>query len=405
MCYFVVEKNSGGTMRFLTQDLKDLRAGFLTHGFDLRLVGGCVRDHLMGMSPKDVDLCTDATPAEQVLVYETLGLRHVPTGIDHGTITVVLSGVPYEITSLRTETEHDGRHATVAYTRDWVEDLSRRDLTINAMSLTFDGVLIDPFGGKADLDNKAVRFVGKAEERIREDYLRILRWFRFHGRIAGDAPMDRATEDAVEFHAEGLRQISRERVWMEMSKIVSGPAGDTMLKNMVALGIVEHIDLPPACWHVGVPIVRSLTRHPVTIMAALLGDAVLDVARAWKWSSEETALARYLVANGDHRGLWSGPAVHPCTLAAMQAEVTLKNVAKDKVVELARLKGLPEIADALLAWEPPVFPVGGQDLIDLGMTPGPEMGRALKTLKEAWAASGYALTREALLGRIAQGKA
>lgn len=373
-------------MRFLTQDLIDLRAGFLHHGFDLRLVGGCVRDHLMGMAPKDVDLCTDATPAEQVMVYGALRLRHVPTGIDHGTITVVLSGVPYEITSLRTEDEHDGRHARVAFTRDWHEDLSRRDLTVNAMALTFDGDLLDPFGGKADLEQRRVRFVGDPVARMREDYLRILRWFRFHGRIAGYADLDAETLRAVEQEAAGLERISRERVWMEMQKIAPGPAGDAMLDAIVTSGVARHIDLPDD-WREDAALAHARLRHPVTLLTALLGSEVLGLARAWKWSNEELALARYLVESDAD------------SLAALKAEVALRNVPVDRVVQLALLREMPDHAAMLAAWQPPPFPVGGQDLLALGMKPGPALGQALRALKEAWAASHYTLTREELLAR------
>ena len=178
--------------KYITEELKTLRAAFQACGFDIRLVGGAVRDIVAGEDPKDLDFCTDANPTEQLEIYTANGYKYVETGLQHGTITVVIDHVGYEITSLRTETDHEGRHATVAYTRDWMDDLSRRDFTFNAMAMTFDGVLIDPFGGQEDLRNQIVRFVGNANDRVKEDYLRILRWFRFQARFSKQGKIDPA---------------------------------------------------------------------------------------------------------------------------------------------------------------------------------------------------------------------
>jgi len=174
-----------------------LRDAFRAQGFDLKLVGGCVRDLMLGLTPKDVDLHTDATPDECVLIYQAEGVRFEETGLSHGTISVIFDHVAYEITSLRTDTETDGRHAVVSYTRDWHTDLRRRDFRFNAMSMSFEGDILDPFGGQADLEAGVVRFVGDAETRIKEDYLRILRWFRFRGRFG--MQMDAAAEHAKTF--------------------------------------------------------------------------------------------------------------------------------------------------------------------------------------------------------------
>jgi tRNA nucleotidyltransferase/poly(A) polymerase len=167
----------------LNDDLRQLRKLFQHYGFDLRIVGGAVRDIMCGQTPKDIDLCTNAYPDEAIKIYTDQEIRFEPTGIDHGTISVIMNGETYEITSLRYDTETDGRHAKVTFTRLWYEDLARRDLTINAMSMSFDGVLDDPYGGRDDLQNNVVQFVGDAGARIQEDYLRILRYFRFAGRF------------------------------------------------------------------------------------------------------------------------------------------------------------------------------------------------------------------------------
>ena len=226
-------------MQFATDTLKALRAAFQSRGFDIRLVGGAVRDILVGVEPKDMDFCTDANPDEQREIYTAHGYRFVETGLQHGTITVVIDHVGYEITSLRTETDHDGRHATVAYTRDWMEDLSRRDFTFNAMAMTFDGEVIDPFGGRDDLQNQMVRFVGDADARVKEDYLRILRWFRFQARFGKPGRIDPAAWQAILDNYKGLKQISRERVWSELKKIVVHPRGSALFAVMHEIGMGE----------------------------------------------------------------------------------------------------------------------------------------------------------------------
>jgi tRNA nucleotidyltransferase (CCA-adding enzyme) len=372
----------------VTPGLRKLQEAFQSKGFDVRLVGGVVRDLMRGVQPKDVDLCTDADPVDQIMVYKMANLFYVETGLKHGTITVRVDGEMYEITSLRTEANHDGRHAEVAYTRDWLDDLGRRDLTFNSMSLTFDGELFDPFGGLEDLNKGIVRFVGNPDDRMREDYLRILRWLRFHGRIAPMEPLDTETVEAAVRHAAGLRDISRERVWMEFAKIIVGPAGANLIDSMYDLEIASHIDLPMGM----VPalrVIRSFSDNPITLMVALLntGYEWPDMATRWKWSAEERDLANFLVKNREKAQ----------THADYKRLLAHEGHPVEWVTELARLNGDLGTVMALAQWEIPIFPVKGQDLLDAGMKPGPEMGQALKRMKTAWADSNYTLTKDELL--------
>jgi tRNA nucleotidyltransferase/poly(A) polymerase len=154
----------------LSDDLKNLRKIFVQNSFDIRLVGGAVRDLLSNVNPTDIDLCTDANPIQQIELYQNNHIQYIETGLSHGTITVVPNHIPYEITSLRTDADCNGRHATVSYTKDWVGDQNRRDFTINSMMLSFDGELFDMFNGKKDLANGVVKFVGNPDDRIKEDY-------------------------------------------------------------------------------------------------------------------------------------------------------------------------------------------------------------------------------------------
>lgn len=366
----------------ITQDLLKLRKLFNDRGVDIRLVGGCVRDLMAGAKPKDIDLCTDADPAEQVQIYQDAGIRYIETGIEHGTVTVVLDDVPYEITSLRLDVETDGRRATVAYTRDWIQDLARRDFTINAMSLTLDGELVDPFNGLKDLREGLVAFVGDAETRIREDYLRILRWFRFRGRFG--MSMSYSAQRAILALASGLKNISRERVWSEVSKIVSGNHGALIMGEMHRMGVARWIDLP-------VDLVYEDSDHrtanPVTLMVALYRDDTADILRKWKASGAEIKLAQNLIwASSPNR------AVNPFYAMAVLGWP------REDAIELAALSQLDPFERAVLAeWPVPTFPVNGNDLIAAGLAPGPEFSRRLGIMRQKWAQTGYTASKQELM--------
>lgn len=382
-------------MQFATQELKMLRAAFKSRGFDIRLVGGAVRDMLMGETPKDMDFCTDATPDEQVEIYNAHGYKFVATGLQHGTITVVIDHVGYEITSLRTETDHDGRHATVAYTRDWMEDLKRRDFTFNAMAMTFDGEVIDPFGGQDDLRNQIVRFVGNANDRVKEDYLRILRWFRFQARFSKQGKIDPAAWAAILSNYKGLKQISRERVWSELKKIVVHPRGSALFAMMHEVGMGEYISTNVNSFG-GARIDRAesaleWSQDPEVIMAAWMSwdfAVVSELAFKLKWSNEER----------DH-ALWlCNHAYNNCDLRRL---IAVDNAPRVWVAELAKLEGRDAWSqNALVHWEFAPFPVTGTDLIAAGMKPGKDMGKVIAAMKGAWADSGYVATKEGLMKMV-----
>jgi len=370
--------------KLINSDLLDLRIKFLAAGFDLRFVGGCVRDVLANLKPKDIDLCTDATPDEQIDIYKQHNIRYIETGLQHGTVSVVLDSVVYEITSLRIDAETDGRHAVVVYTRNWIEDLARRDFTMNAMSLTFDGELIDPFGGFNDLQNNLVKFVGDPMERIREDYLRILRWFRFRGRFG--MTKNAADLSAVKLLAHGLEDISRERVWSEISRILAGNNGPQIMREIHDTQAARWINLPRVCWVNEATNIHNLTCDPVTILVALYGDHAPLILKAWKASSREINQADWLSKYQFDDCLF--PMYH----------MAMSDISGEWAAQLAALRGGDSfVQEVLRAWVPPAFPVSGNDLMAMNVKPGPQMGEILKKLRHKWAFSKCNMERCELL--------
>lgn len=362
--------------------LINLRQKFLQEGFDLRVVGGGVRDDLLGIEPKDIDLCTDANPDQQVSIYEKNGLRFVPTGLAHGTLTVVIDKEPFEITSLRVDVATDGRHAEVEFTNDWAVDAGRRDLRFNSMMMTFDGEIVDPFNGQQDLLEKKVRFVGDAKLRMSEDYLRILRWLRFQARLAPEGALDAEAVNAAIEVGSGLSKISKERVWMEVAKILKTKAVD-IFSVLFELRLAEHIGLPVGNFP-ALSEVSKNTDSPVTMLAAFLGQKVIQLAEDWKWSSAERDQATFIVTNVNTTDL--------------RAIVALQKAPKDWVIELAIVQNRLDEAEFLREWVPPIFPIRGSDILAImGAKPGKHVGEMLEKMRDIWVLSGFSATKDELL--------
>lgn len=378
-------------MKELTIDipapLRQLRNHFLAVGLDIRSVGGIVRNKLAGVDDlSDHDFATDATADEQIAIYQAQGIRYIPTGYDYGTITIVLENTNYEITSLRLDVATDGRRAVVAYTRDWIADLLRRDLTYNAMEMTFEGELIDPYGGREDLAAGRTRFVGSAVDRIQEDYLRLLRFVRFHARFSGLRPFDDEVMTALPQVVGGLRTLSKERIWSELKKIATGPHAPAMFSRMAATGMLQNAGLPALLHLWAFDDAYHFTQNPVTLMTVLLGDRAFEVGAALRWTKEDLALAAFLLK---HRN-------EPVREKALKRLLAVKKAPLDHVLELALSQGQVKSAEAIVSWEVPTFPVTGEDLRGF-ILPGPAMGEALKRMKDAWAESNYTATKDQLL--------
>ena len=368
-----------------------------TGGVNMRLVGGAVRDTLLGLTPKDLDFAVDQPPERITEILEAAGIKVIPTGLQHGTVTAVIKGEPFELTTLRIDVDTDGRHAEVEWTSDFEQDAGRRDFTINAMSIDRRGNLFDYFDGQADLKNGLVKFIGCADRRIQEDYLRILRFFRFHQKLNSHT-IDCESVLAMSRNVEGLKKISGERIWMEMSKILIGGNLTDTVELMDEVGLFEIIGLPGFRISVNERARTELTINPITVLA--IGCKTRDDASAvsdtinnwWKVPAEDRDLFSFLVAKGFHMQQYNATYnIGKLKELAVQPKANVGFVTELSVFINAELFHL------FFGWEVPTFPVRGQDLIESGMPPGPGIGIALSSMLEQWIKSDFKLTKEDLL--------
>jgi poly(A) polymerase len=371
---------------------------------DARVVGGAVRDTLAGHLVTEIDLATPREPEQVVHALQAAGIRAVPTGLEHGTVTAVVDGRGFEITTLRRDVETDGRHATVAFTDDWRADAARRDFSINALSMMRDGAVFDYFDGVADLRAGRVRFVGDPATRIAEDYLRILRFFRFFSRYATGAA-DHAALSAIRAGVPGLGGLSAERVWSELSRILSAPAPCTAIGLMAELGVLAAV-LPEGADPARLEklIAAGAPPDPLLRLAALLTGGALALA----------ARLRLSVAERDRlAGMRAGPVARPDMddnalrrlLAEEDAAVLIDRIwlvggaSPEWTALRARLAALPR----------PVFPLEGRDVLALGEPEGPRVGALLREVRHWWLEGGCVATgaacRAELVRRLGGGRA
>ena len=354
-------------------------------GWRALLVGGCVRNALLQQPVADVDIATDARPETVTELAEKAGFHVVPTGIDHGTVTVVSGGIPHEVTTFRRDVETDGRRAVVAFSDRIAEDAVRRDFTVNALYAQADGQVIDPLGGLPDLQARRLRFVGDAETRIREDYLRILRFFRFHAWY-GDPQegLDPEGLAACAALSDGLETISRERIGAEMRKLLAAPDPAPAVAAMQQAGVLLRI-LPGADSRALAPLVHLEGGLPPRWQRRLAVLGGQDRGLRLRLSNPEK---RQMAALEQALSSLDSPAVLGWRMGAVGAA--------DAVLARAALTGAPpegwqaEVARGAAA----EFPVKAADLPALS---GATLGRRLKALEGQWCASGLRLTRDQLL--------
>jgi poly(A) polymerase len=362
-------------------------------GGNARFVGGVVRNALLGEAVGDIDIATPLLPDDVTRRLKAAGLDVVPTGIGHGTVTAISSGKPYEITTLRRDVTTDGRRAIVAFTTDWVEDAQRRDFTMNALYATTDGEIADYVGGVADLTYGRVRFVGDAVTRIREDYLRILRLFRFHAWY-GKGDLDPQALQAAAAEKAGLAKLSGERIAKEMLRLLESESPAPVLRTMAASGILAEI------FPVTVNIARLerlaaldarnfFAPDPVLRLAALLPDetsAASAIAGRWKLSNADRVrleevlggrekIVSYLSIREVRKLLYLiGP-------KAFKDRVSLRWAEDSKESNSVQWRALLALADA---WVRPDFPLTGRGVMAAGVPEGPLVGRVLSEVENWW---------------------
>jgi poly(A) polymerase len=384
-------------------------AALAAKGFEARAVGGAVRDALLGRPVSDVDIATPARPEEVIAAARAAGLKAIPTGLQHGTVTVLADGHAYEITTLREDVESYGRHAKVAFTADWDADARRRDFTLNALYCGADGALFDPLGGWPDLAQRRIRFIGSPGERIREDYLRILRFFRFAAEYGEGLPDRDGLEAAVAGRA-GLILLSAERVRQELLRLIAAPRGPQMVRLMLDYGLIT-LALGQAP--------RPLLLERVARLEAALGlgpDPLLRLAALAVETREdaEQLRARLRLSNEEHAALAqveTGKAAFAAAMPAAKARAARYRLGPASyhwllMLDWARSGDAPEDRDwrRLMAlgaeWQPPALAVSGEDVMALGVPAGPGVGTLLRALEAWWIADDFRAERGALLAKL-----
>lgn len=381
-----------------------------TDGIEARVVGGAVRNALLGQPVKDIDIATPAKPDAVIKAANAAGLKVIPTGIDHGTVTVVSQSTPFEITTLRRDVKTDGRHAVVAFTDDWAEDAKRRDFTINALYCSKDGVLFDPVGGLDDISQHRVRFVGDADTRIAEDYLRILRFFRFTATY-GKGQCDAAGLASCAKLRDGLDQLSGERIQAELKKLLVAPFAGDVISAMDTAKILTQLFQPAASValfnrviaidaHFNQPgdfcqRLAALAVHR-TSDAAWLQDRLRLSARAFGRLSQMITLPPPPPPDSDEQDAKAFLYTHG--VEAYRDALLLAWANSDDEIGDRTWKSRLDLTER---WPIPAFPISGDDVLALGVPPGPHIGRILAEVEAWWISEGFPSNRNKLHHHLA----
>lgn len=387
-------------------------------GGEGRVVGGAVRNSLMGLPVADIDVATTLLPEAVVERAGAAGIKAVPTGIAHGTVTLVIDGKPFEVTTLRRDIETDGRRAHVAFSDDWQADAERRDLTVNALYASADGEVVDLVGGLADLERRNIRFIGDATTRIAEDYLRILRFFRFFAYYGSGRP-DADGLRACAAARSKIATLSAERVWSEMKKLLAAADPGRALLWMRQVGILTEILPETEKW--GIDAVPALiateqalhwTADPMLRLTAIVPPDAARLAKLAERLRLSKAEAAYLQA-------WANaPLVkddiseaaferllyrHEPSGIAIRLKLALavaRGKAESDFEEMSRSARLGKLLERVAAWKRPAFPISGADALAAGIPAGPRIGELLGTLEQAWVDDNFKSDRASLLARL-----
>ena len=397
---------------WLTGDrTKRLFDALLKGGGEARFVGGCVRNALLGAPVADVDIATTILPEEVESRLAAAGITTVPTGIAHGTVTAIIDRQPFEITTLRRDVTTDGRRATVAFTTDWREDAGRRDFTFNALYATREGEVVDLTGGLADLAARKVRFIGEAPARIAEDYLRILRFFRFHAWY-GEGELDADGLSACAAAKSGIATLSGERIHDELLKVLAAPDPAPVLRTMAAAGILAEILPGPLDIERLSRLVQLEETHlfreadPVLRLAALIAGGPAErrqaLARRLRFSNAEGArlaaidrsdvkIISYLSIREVRRALYR------LTPETFKDKAMLGWAADRKASNAPQWRALLALADS---WQKPELPLSGHEVMAAGVPNGPEVGRVMAEVEEWWVDADFTDDKFSVIERL-----
>jgi poly(A) polymerase len=385
-------------------------------GYGARAVGGIVRNSLLGLSASDIDIATDAPPSETMRLAQAAGLKVIPTGLSHGTVSVIAGATPFEITTLRRDVATDGRHADVVFTTDWAHDAARRDFTINALYCRRDGTIDDPLGGLRDLfPTVRVRFIGDGDRRISEDYLRILRFFRFSAVYATQGWLDPAGVEACRRGRNGLARISGERIQSELRKLLCAAHAVPAVRSMIACGVYSALfSSAPAFDRFqrlsAIETGLGRTPDPMLRLAALSvtgPDSARQLDRRLKLPVADRV--RLLAAPsrlGAVEGSAGGRGLAAIDDAAMRALAYRLGAPgfNDGLLLAWAASGASETDPVLSAlvgksdsWTAPVFELTGEDVLAMGISPGPEVGALLSAVEAQWIETDFRLPRSGLL--------
>ncbi len=387
-------------------------------GGEGRVVGGAVRNSLMGLPVADIDIATTLLPETVVERAEAAGIKAVPTGIAHGTVTLVIDGKPFEITTLRRDVETDGRRAVVAFSRDWQADAERRDLTINALYASADGKVVDLVGGLADLERRNIRFIGDAATRIAEDHLRILRFFRFFAYYGSGRP-DADGLRACAAAKSKISTLSAERVWSEIKKLLAAPDPGRALLWMRQIGILTEVLPETEKWGIdaipGLIAAEQALGWPPEPLLRLAAIVPPDAARLAKLA-ERLRLSK---AEGAYLQAWANAPIvkddisdaafdrllyrHDPTGIAVRLKLALavaRSKAEGDFEEMARVARLGKLLERMEKWKKPTFPLNGGDALAAGVDAGPRVGELLGKIEQEWLDGNFTMNRASLLARL-----
>lgn len=417
----MIEASIAGAEWLEGPGLQALLAVLNKGGEEARIAGGAVRNALLGEAVTDIDIATTTLPDETTRRAQAAGFKAIPTGYEHGTVTVVVGGTAFEVTTLRADVETDGRRAKVVFGREWKADAERRDFTINALYAKADGRVVDLVGGLADLESRMLRFIGDPEERIREDYLRILRFFRFFARYGSGRP-DAAGLKACVRLKDGLSRLSAERVWAELRKLFAAPDPSRALLWMRQTGVLTAVLPESEKWgidtiHALIDVERTLgwPIEPLLRLASIIPpdpERVAELAKRLRFSNAEAAaLSAWAEApvldpslgEGAFRKLLYRAGANGIEWRLKLGLASARARASEHDKALAEAAGYTRLLARLGRWERPRFPLRGRDLLGHGLVePGKEVGDLLGKLEERWIESGFTLTRDNLLRSAAR---